>query len=171
MVKRDEGGTAPKGIEAYFLALQTRLNASLGFTGAIPHPVAQGDEGEADWEAMLTEHLPRRYQVIPKCFLVDHRGAISQEIDLALCDRQYSTMVFATNARLFVPAEAVYAVFEVKPRISRQHVLYAADKAASVRRLERTSAPIVDARGRIDSPKPPPHIVAGLLTTGSDWSN
>lgn len=164
------GAGEPGGIEAYFLALQTQLDAALGYAGVIPHPVGMGDESEADWESMLKEHLPRRYQVVPKCFAVDYRGATSDEIDLALCDRQYSTMVFSANSRLFVPAEAIYAVFEVKPRVNREYVLYAAEKTASVRRLERTSAPIVDARGRIDEPKAPQYILGGLLTTGTDWA-
>ncbi len=171
MVSFPDSKPETSGIEAYFLALQEQLNASLGFAGVISHPGARGDESEADWEAMLKDYLPSRYQVVSKCFVVDHNGETSQEIDIALCDRQYSTMVFSAQARLFVPAEAVYAVFEVKPRIKREYLRYAAEKAASVRRLERTSAPIVDARGRIDEPKPPPHILGGLLATGSDWAN
>ena len=169
MVSDSTDSDASQGIETYFLALQKQLDASLGFTGVIPHPVGMGDEAEADWASMLEDHLPRRYQVLSKCFVVDHSGGASDEIDIALCDRQYSTMVFSANARLFVPAEAIYAIFEIKPRISRANVLYAADKVESVRRLHRTSAEIVDARGRIDEPKAPQHILGGLLTTGSDW--
>jgi len=157
------------GIDAYFQALQQRLLASLGLAGVMPHSVAKGDETEGNWGQMLDDHLPRRYQAVTKCFVVDHTGATSDELDIVLCDRQYSTLVFSAGSRLFVPAEAVYAVFEVKPRICRENVLYAAAKAKSVRCLKRTSAPIVDARGRIDEPKLPQQIFAGLLTTGSDW--
>src|SRR5262249_51207659 len=118
----------------------------------------------------LSAHLPRRYQVVDKCFVVDHRGSCSDEIDIALCDRQYTTLIFKAGARVFVPAEAVYAVFEVKQRINREHVLYAATKAASVRALERTNGKIVHAGGTIEEPGPPKPIIAGLLTTGTDWS-
>jgi hypothetical protein len=128
-----------------------------------------GDEAEANWEAMLTNHLPGRYKVVPKCKFVDCEGNLSDEIDLALVDRQYSTLILQAQSRAIVPAEAAYAVFEAKPRASRAHLLYAAAKAASVRGLARTSAPIVDARGRIDPPRPPSPIMAGLLTVGSDW--
>jgi hypothetical protein len=48
---------------------------------------------------------------------------------------------------------------------------YAAAKVATVRELERTSAPIVHAGGRVDAPKRPPHIIGGLLTTRCDWSS
>jgi hypothetical protein len=168
MVK-DEG--APIGVEQYFLALQEKLRASLGLAKVIPHPVGQGDEAEINWYDMLDQHLPKRYQPISKCFVVDHLGRCSDEIDITLCDRQYSTMVFKSDARLFIPAESVYAVIEIKPRINRENVLYAAKKAASVRALERTNAPIPHAGGRIEEPKEPPRIIAGLLTTTSDWSD
>ncbi len=164
----DSNGTT--GIRAYFLALQEQLSASLGFTSVIPHPVGMGDEAEGNWSQMLSGHLPWRYQVVEKCFVVDHRGEVSDEIDLLLCDRQYTTLVFRAGARLFVPAEAVYAVFEVKPRINLANVEYAAGKMASVRRLSRTSAPVVHAGGTHDEPKEPAHIIGGLLTTGSDWN-
>ncbi len=141
-----------EGVEAYFLALQEKLRASLGLVDVIPHPDGMGDESEANWLQMLADHLPKRYHPVSKCFVVDYRGECSDEIDIALCDRQYSTMVFTSGQRLFVPAEAVYAVFEVKPRISRRHVLYAAEKVVSVRRLKRSIAPIVHSGGRIDEP-------------------
>jgi len=158
------------GIRAYFLALQEQLSASLGFTAVIPHPVGMGDEAEGNWSQMLSGHLLWRYQVVEKCFVVDHCGKVSDEIDLLLCDRQYTTLVFRAGARLFVPAEAVYAVFEVKPRISLAHVDYAAAKVASVRSLCRTSALVVHAGGRHDEPKEPADIIGGLLTTGSRWN-
>ncbi len=161
----------PQGIEAYFLALQEQLAASLGFTRVIPHPVGMGDEAEGNWVEMLAAHLPYRYQVVDKCFVVDYRGACSQEIDIVLCDRQYTTLIFRAGARVFVPAEAVYAVFEVKQRVNRDHVLYAADKVQSVRSLARTSGAIVHAGGVIDPPTDPKPIIGGLLTTGTDWAS
>lgn len=102
------------------------------------------------WAKLFEEHLPQRYQVITKCKVADHLGRTSDEIDIAICDRQYSTLVVKAESRQRVPAEAVYAVLEVKPRVNRDRVLYAADKVESVRGLARTSAPIVHADGRID---------------------
>ncbi|WP_139825224.1 DUF6602 domain-containing protein [Mycobacterium conspicuum] len=162
--------SSPSGIEVYFLALQEQLAASLGLTKVIPHPVGMGDETEGNWVQMLSAHLPRRYQVVDKCFVVDHRGECSQEIDIALCDRQYTTLILRAGTRIFVPAEAVYAVFEVKQRTNRDYVRYAAEKVQSVRKLERTSAPIVHAGGVIKEPSAPKPILGGLLTTTSDWT-
>lgn len=59
----------------------------------------------------------------------------------------------------------MYGVFEIKPALSRETVLYAGAKAASVRRLRRTS---VHAAG-LSQPREPIPIVAGLLCLGSYW--
>ena len=67
-----------------------------------------------------------------------------------------------------IPAECVYAVFEVKQSINACHVCYAQEKVASVRRLHRTSLPIPHAGGEYPA-KPPFHIYGGLLTLESDW--
>ncbi|MBU3688534.1 MAG: hypothetical protein B7C54_10420 [Acidimicrobiales bacterium mtb01] len=162
--------TPANGLEAYFAALQDRLQASIKVAAVLDHPGAKGDETEISWERLLDGHLPRRYQVVPKCMFVDHTGKLSQEVDLALCDRQYSTLALESQSRTVVPAEAAYAVFEVKPELNRENVLYAAEKAASVRVLARTSAPITDARGVIEEPRRPSPIIAGLLTTRAGWS-
>src|SRR5439155_987526 len=53
--------------------------------------------------------------------------------------------------------------------LSREHVLYAGEKAVSVRALHRTSARIPYAQGAYE-PRPLPPIVAGLVTYQSAWS-
>jgi hypothetical protein len=161
--------TVANGLEIYFAALQERLQSSVKVASVLDHPGSKGDETEVSWERLLADHLPRRYQVLPKCKFVDHTGKLSQEVDLALCDRQYSTLALQSETRTIVPAEAAYAVFEVKPELNREYLLYAADKAASVRALDRTSAQITDARGVIEQPRKPSPIIAGLLTSRGGW--
>ena len=53
--------------------------------------------------------------------------------------------------------------------INAEHVAYAEEKVASVRRLTRTSLPIPYAKGTYP-PKPPIPILGGILTFESDWS-
>jgi hypothetical protein len=64
--------------------------------------------------------------------------------------------------RRYVPAEAVYAVFEVKQRIDDNRLKAASAKAASVRRLRRTTTRIPTADGVL-KPRAPHRIVAGVL--------
>ena len=66
-----------------------------------------------------------------------------------------------------VPAESVYAVFEIKPTFSRQWLRDAGEKAASVRALRRTSVPVIAGGGRRSPIRPRP-ILAGLLADSNN---
>jgi len=158
-------------LRAAFLQKQRHLLAALEvipeFTG---HGTTIGDDSEANWARVLREFLPARYGVA-KGHVMDSRGATSQQIDLLIYDSQYTPLLAQTSSGdLFVPAEAVYAVFEVKQEMSRPFMEYAGAKIASVRDLHRTSVPIPHAGGTF-APKIPIPIVGGLLTTRSGWAN
>jgi uncharacterized protein DUF6602 len=153
-----------------FKDLQTNMAADLSLSRAnIPHAPSKGDASEITWLKMFQKYLPKRYQA-KKAFVVDSEGTISDQLDIVIFDQQYSPFLLNHNEALYIPAESVYCVFEVKQSISKNNVEYAGDKAASVRKLIRTSAPIVQAGGNIDNPKPPPRILAGFLSLESDWN-
>lgn len=156
-------------LKLLFAGLQTSLAGDLALArSAINHPGDKGAAVEANWLAMLDRHLPERYRV-DKATVIDSRGNCSDSIDIVVYDRQYSHLVLRHQDFLYVPAEAVYAVFEVKQSLDKTHIEYAADKAASVRGLYRTSATTVDIRGATPL-KQPITILAGLLCTESGWS-
>jgi hypothetical protein len=94
---------------------------------------------------------------------------MSDQIDLVIYDKQYSPFVFHQEGVNYIPAESVYAVFEVKQSLCRENIIYASKKAESVRALKRTSVPIVHAGGTFP-PRPLFNILAGLITTSSDWT-
>lgn len=156
-------------LAAILNGLQARLEGSLrGNRAAVTHPGARGEAAEEDWLRVLNDHLPRRYQS-DRAFVIDSRGECSEQIDIVIYDRQYSPFLYNQANQRYVPAESVYAVLEVKQDLSREHVLYAGQKAASVRRLHRTSAPVPHVEG-VARPRPLPRIVAGLLTYQSSWA-
>ncbi len=147
-----------------FLGLQKQMLEELATAKrALKHPVAKGDAGELRWLRMLQEYLPERY-CATKAFVIDSRGVLSQQIDVVIYDRHYSPFLFNQGGTKYVPAESVYAVFEVKPTLSIANIGYAAAKAASVRILNRTSAPIPHAGGVFEAKTPHP-IITGLLAT------
>lgn len=94
---------------------------------------------------------------------------IKKWIDLAIFDNLYSPPLFPHASGQHVPAESVYAVFEVKPTFSRQWLRDAHEKAASVRALRRTSVAVITAGRPRRAIKPSP-ILAGLLATTSVWT-
>jgi hypothetical protein len=151
-----------------FLLLQESLASRLKMDRSIHHEGEKGMASEEGWRRMLADYLPMRYRVA-KAFVIDSRGAQSQQLDLVLHDRQFSPFLFNQNDALYIPAESVYAVFEVKQRLDKGTLREAAKKAASVRKLHRTSAPIPWAGGEAE-PRPPIPILAGLLCFGSRWS-
>ena len=155
-------------LKQFSQAVQRRFAAQLEEGRNLPHPTLKGDEGELAWHQVLSDYLPRRYAVRGGSVL-DSRGETSDQIDVIIYDPQYTPVWFAQQGHAFVLAEAVYAVFEVKQELTAANLTYAADKAASVRRLHRTSAPVVHSDGT-RPPKPPFPIVAGLLTLKSSWS-
>lgn len=131
-----------------FFALQTDLASDLATSRqTMPHPVVLGSSIENGWRRMLDKHLPWRY-CVSKGFVVDAEGGMSDEIDLIIHDRQYSPLLFKHQEALYIPAESVYAVFEIRPALNARNLEYAGRKAASVRKLVRTSAPFRHATGQ-----------------------
>ena len=159
----------PYDLYNLFSSLQKELTNSLEITrGTIDHPGAKGGVTEIKWVKMLSDYLPRRYE-ISKGFVIDSSNEISQEQDVIIYDRHYSPLVFKQEDVLYIPAESVYAVFEVKQLLDKHYFYYASEKIGSVRRLSRTSVPIPHAGGEFE-PKPLHKIVGGILTLESDWS-
>lgn len=152
-------------VRKIFLGLQQQMCTKLlNNRVTLTHPVSKGDGSELEWEEMLGTYLPSRYRV-GKAFVIDHTGAVSDQIDLVVFDRHYSPFLLKQHGATYVPAESVYAVIEVKPTLTIANLRYAAAKAASVRRLNRTSVPIIHAGGVIRRPRRPFEILAGILTT------
>jgi hypothetical protein len=156
------------GLKEMFGSLQAVLTSKLeAGRNIIQHPGAKGTASELHWHEMLGA-LPARYAAA-KAFVVDSTGATSDEVDLVIFDRQYSPLLFRLGESLYISAESVYAVMEVKQELTRDDVRYAGRKAASVRRLKRTSAPIPHAGGTFE-PRVPFPILAGIVALDSSWS-
>lgn len=156
-------------IKEIFSVLQKQMQSSLELSKAISHSTTAGNETEANWKKFLSDYLPKRYTV-DSCIIIDSKNSFSQQIDLVIFDRQYCPFVINTNSTKYVPAESVYAVFEIKPNLNKEHLEYAAKKIESVRKLERTSVDIHHAGGTANA-KSPKTIIGGILTTINEYTN
>ena len=153
-----------------FSAVQEQLMASLVASRTVlDHAPSKGASTEFDWKGWLNEHLPTRYQA-QSAFVIDSTGECSDQIDIVIYDHQYTPVFYNKNDQRFIPAESVYAVFEVKQELNKNYLEYAGSKAASVRKLKRTSWQITHAGGVYNKPKDPGHILAGILCTSSGWN-
>ena len=109
--------------------LQTLRTGAAAFT----HPGTKGDNTEVNWIEWFCKYLPSRYKV-DKAIIIDSTGKCSDQIDLVIYDAQYSYLVFQQQDSKLIPAESVYAIFEVKQNLNKEHMEYAQGKAESVRR-------------------------------------
>ena len=135
---------------------------------ALDHPTSKGTKTEDYWIGMFRKYLPRRYDV-HRAFVIDSNDCCSQQIDVVVHDRQYSPFVLNLEGEYYVPAESVYAILEVKPKMDKAYIEYASEKVGSVRKLQRTSLPIKHAGGEYPA-KPLHYILGGLVALESDWS-
>jgi hypothetical protein len=153
-----------------FLSLQDQLAAKFATSrDFVLHKATKGTAAELNWLALLNAYLPQRYTA-DSAFIVDHRGQLSEQIDVVIYDRQYSPLIFRQEGVLYIPAESVYAVFDVKHRLFHPELEAAAEKAESVRRLKRTNAVIHHAGGKYEHPRPLFPILAGVLCIDTVWS-
>jgi hypothetical protein len=127
----------------------------------------KGDATEAQWLRVIQGFLPGRYQCTA-AKVIDCNGDTSDFIDIVIHDRHYCPLLFEMDGQKYIPAESVYAAFEVKQELSKSEIEYAAAKAESVRRLHRTSIAFDDAGQRVE-PRELFTIIAGILTTQSSW--
>ncbi len=155
-------------VSSLFENMQQQMVAKMAFLSSLTsHPTTKGDITELGWLGMFQEYLPHRYRA-EKAFVIDSKNQVSEQIDIVIFDPQYSPFIFKSEGAIYVPSESVYAVFEVKPKMSKANIGYAGEKAASVRKMHRTSVGVPTANG-FAAAKEPGRIVAGILTTREGW--
>ncbi len=150
-----------------FHGLQEQMLASLNVNRMfIEHPGSKGDATEQHWIEFLRAYLPERYKV-DKAIVIDSTGNVSEQMDVVIYDAIYTPFIFKQDGFMYIPAESVYAVFEVKQDV-KGYIEYAAKKVESVRKLKRTSISMV-ASGITTPARPLTKIIGGILTTTSSY--
>lgn len=141
-----------------FLRVQQQMLANLASSEVFEHPTSCGSATEQHWLNLLNRYLPQRYRAT-SAFVIDAAGRRSRQIDIAIYDHFYSPLLFDHDSGPHIPAESVYAVFEVKQTLTSKWIIDAGSKAASVRALRRTSLT-----------NPPAPILAGVLSLDAIWA-
>lgn len=102
-------------LKQLFQGLQSQMTSQLNTNREfILHPGSKGDSLENAWIEWLQKYLPNRYSV-DKAIVIDHEGNTSHQIDIVIYDNWFTPFIFSQNGFHYIPAEGVYAVFEVKP--------------------------------------------------------
>jgi hypothetical protein len=156
-------------IKLLFSGLQNQMIAQLNTNREfITHPGSKGDALENAWIEWLRKYLPNRYSV-DKAIVIDYEGNTSHQIDIVIYDNWYTPFIFSQNGFHYIPAEGVYAIFEVKPDLKgnvdeKTYIEYSAEKIESVRILKRTSTSMINS-GIVTKARPLTKIVGGILTS------
>ena len=154
----------------HFQRLHQQMEAHLGVSRNLDlHGPSFGESTELCWLKFFEEYLPKRY-CIDKAFVIDSHGDRSRQIDVVIFDRQYSPFLLNHFGSKIVPAESVYAVFEIKQELNLGYVREASEKIKSVTDLYRTSVPFVSNQG-VQIPTEPKDIIGGILTTSTSWTS
>ena len=156
-----------------FAGLQNQMVAQLNTNREfILHSGSKGDSLENVWIEWLRKYLPNKY-CVDKAIVVDSEGNLSQQLDLVIYDQIHTPFVFTQNGVNYIPAEGVYAVFEVKPdfegsvkkgKKNISYLEYAGQKIESVRKLKRTSVGMINS-GVPVLRRPFTKIIGGILAS------
>ena len=152
-------------LKELFIGRQEQMKAFI--CQKLLHPVEKGDNSENAWINFFNEYLPNRYRC-DKGHVIDSKDNQSEQIDVIIYDNYFSPFLLNSQTTKYIPAESVYAVFEVKQDLSRKNFEYAQKKVASVRILHRTSASVI-ANGETYLGRQPFNIIGGLLTFNNNW--
>lgn len=163
------------GLKQLFESLQNQMVAQLNTNREfITHSGSKGDALEKAWIEWLRKYLPNRYSV-DKAIIIDYEGNTSHQMDVVIYDNWFTPFIFSQHDFHYIPAEGVYAIFEVKPDIQgsvkkQSYIEYAAEKIESVRVLKRTSTNMINS-GRKLEPRGLTKIIGGILTSTNSFTH
>lgn len=163
-------------LKELFSGLQSQMISQLSTNRKfITHPGSKGDALENAWIEWLRNYLPNRYSV-DKAIIIDHEGNTSHQMDVVIYDNWFTPFIFSQNGFHYIPAEGVYAVFEVKPDINgsatdgKNYIQYACEKVESVRILKRTTTTMINS-GITMKARPLTKIIGGILASTNSFTH
>jgi hypothetical protein len=78
------------------------------------HNLTTGTYREMVWKSLFEQIIPRKFCIDQGVFIMDSEGSISNEVDLAIFDEQYTPYIFNYGNIKFIPIEAVAVVVQCK---------------------------------------------------------
>ena len=126
-----------------------------------------GNEGELNWEKILSNWLPSDYHIVTKVKLMNEIGEMSPEVDIAVLRPFYPKALL--EKKLILTA-GVVAAFEVKNTLKAHHIKECFEKSVKIRGLLKQPLPIYKSHlfkgyeSELYSP-----IIYGILAHSHSW--
>lgn len=96
-----------------YTQLETSIVNQLSLCNKL-HPTTTGTLREDIWLQLFEMIVPKKFVIEHSIFIIDSKGHISKEVDLAIIDNMYTPYIFQYGRLKYVPIEAVAAVVECK---------------------------------------------------------
>lgn len=78
------------------------------------HGTSIGSAREDIWAQLFDMIIPKKFVIEHSVFIIDSKGNVSSEVDLAILDETYTPYIFRYGRLKFIPIEAVAVVVECK---------------------------------------------------------
>jgi hypothetical protein len=109
------------------------------------HNGIRGDERAGAFAKFFRERLPYRFGVA-KGEAIDYQDSRTGQIDFVIFDRFRCGPIHVGHENLLLPCEALYAIVEVKSRVTQDELNMCLEAAAKVRNLKPFKNPFTAAR-------------------------
>ncbi|WP_270165799.1 DUF6602 domain-containing protein [Paenibacillus sp. SYP-B4298] len=90
---------------------------------ATAHPGLTGNYREEMWKKFFRDIIPQKFSLVHGAMIIDSNGGISNEVDIAVIDEQYTPYIFQYHTLKLIPIEAVSMVIECKSKRFSQDML------------------------------------------------
>jgi hypothetical protein len=123
--------------ELFQLGAQTLKDDFEKIRKSMPHHGVAGQETENLLIGFLNERLPRRFAAVSG-LVIDTANSLSKQCDVLIYDAENSPVYRAGSVGQILPSDSIASVIEVKSKLTKAELEDAAEKIASVKKLQRT---------------------------------
>ena len=129
-----------KDIKENYLKMERELVTQLNYK-VTDHALTAGTYREEIWADFFRRIVPKKFNIARSVFIIDSKGNVSKEVDIAIYDEQYTPYIFNYGLIKFIPVEAVAAVVQCKSQELKPEKLKSWTK--SIDRLQTSNDSIV----------------------------
>ena len=135
-----------KDIKENYLKMERELVTQLNYE-VTNHALTAGTYREEIWADFFRRIVPKKFNIARSVFIIDSKGNVSKEVDIAIYDEQYTPYIFNYGLIKFIPIEAVAAVVQCKSRaLDKENLL---NWIKSINKLQTSNDSIVRLAGYI----------------------
>lgn len=116
----DRGKEVISNIKENYRHLETSIVEQLYMVQKI-HGTTIGSAREDIWKELFEMLIPQKFVIEHSVFIIDSKGNVSKEVDLAIMDQTYTPYIFKFGRVKFIPIEAVAVVIECKSQDPNQN--------------------------------------------------